>query len=59
MLLVWMSTLRGPTPQKWHQDSESPGTPISDLSILAYYPVPKEQENLSLNELAEAYPYGR
>jgi hypothetical protein len=56
MLLVWVRTTRGPTPQKWHQDQETPGRP-PEVQILAYYPIPRGQEHLPLSELAESYQY--
>lgn len=58
MLLVWVQGSRGPCPQKWHQDQQTPGRPPEEV-ILAYYPVPRGQEHLPLAELAIAYPYDR
>jgi hypothetical protein len=56
MLLVWVQGSRGPAPQKWYQDHNTPGKQPKE-QILAFYPIPRGQEHLPIDELAIAYPY--
>lgn len=58
MYFVWVSTIQGPTPQKWDGDMAMTPNGTSKLSaecVIAAFPLTDGQAELSLDELAELY----
>jgi hypothetical protein len=54
-VLVWVTSLRGPVPQKWHRDCFNMH-PSKLSTVLDQQPLEEFEADLSLDDLSRRYP---